>query len=260
MKYSALIIFIFTFCLLSLGILIPQPTYAQGQSSGLAISIPITDKNAKDGSIISSTPKGYALSSLPYDQSIYGVITENPSVFIENINLSDTKPVLSNGKAYVLVSTINGNIKTNDLITTSAIAGVGQKATINGFILGTALQSYTEKDKNKVGKILVSVNPRYNGSFTALRGNILQILKEAPKEAFVSPFNFFRYLLAALVALAAFMIGLIYFGKTARTGVEALGRNPLAGRMIMLGVLFNLLLTLVIIGVGLAIAYLILVI
>lgn len=238
--------------------LFPANTDGQETSSGVTISIPIADKNAKDGNIISSTLKGYALSSLPYDQSVYGVITENPSVFIENINLSDTKPVLSNGKAYVLVSTANGNIKTNDLIATSAIAGVGQKATINGYILGVALQDYAEP--NTIGKILVSVDPRYNGSFIALRGNILQILRDAPKEALTSPFNFIRYLLAALVALVAFTIGLIYFGKTARSGVEALGRNPLAAKMIQLGILFNLFLTLVIIAVGLGIAYLILVI
>ncbi|KKW33506.1 MAG: hypothetical protein UY78_C0010G0001, partial [Parcubacteria group bacterium GW2011_GWA1_53_13] len=39
------------------------------------------------------------------------------------------------------------------------------------------------------------------------------------------------------------------------TGVEALGRNPLAGRLIEFGVFLNLFLTLGIIAIGIIIAY-----
>ena len=240
---------------LTLLVLLHAETIAQDTSSGVAISIPITDKNAKDGNIISSTPKGYTLSKLPYDSSIYGVITENPSLFIENINLQGTKPVLSNGKAFVSVSTINGNIKTNDLITSSTIPGVGQKAKVNGFILGVALQNYTEPNKDKIGKILVSVNPKFN----ATQRNLLQIIKSGLDAFPLSPLASLRYLLAAIIVATTFILGFVYFGKVARTGVQALGRNPLAGRSITLGILFNLLLTLGIMSIGLGIAYLILV-
>jgi hypothetical protein len=235
-----------------------DPTSAQETSSGVTISIPIIDKNAKDGNIISSTPKGYGLSNIPYDSSIYGVISENPSVFIENVNLSDTKPVLSNGKAFVLVSTINGEIKINDLITTSTIRVVGQKATTNGFILGTAMQGYAETDKDKTGKILASINPRYNASYTA-QGNLLELLRSGLDAFSLSPLASLRYILAALIAAASFILGFIFFGKVARTGVEAIGRNPLAGRTIQLSIVLNLLLTLTIMAIGLGIAYLILV-
>lgn len=250
---------IVAFSIITLIILFSAITNAQDTSSGVAISIPIADKNAKDGSIISSSAKGYALSSLPYDQSVYGVITEHPSVFIENVNLSDTKPVLSQGKAYVLVSTVNGKIKINDLITTSTISGVGQKSTINGFILGVALQDYSEPNKGKIGKILVSINPRFNASFTD-QSNLLELLKSGLDAFPISPVASLRYLLAAIIVIITFVLGFMYFGKVARTGVEALGRNPLAGRSITLGIVFNLLLTLAIMAIGLGIAYLILVI
>lgn len=257
--------------------------YAQtsGQtSSGLAISIPIADKNAKDGNIISSSTKGYILSNAPYDTSIYGVITEDPSVFIENVNLPDTKAVITSGKAYVQVSTINGEIEVNDFITTSEIKGVGQKAKINGFVLGAALQGF---DPNKsecispneselgsirtnnsdqlvcLGKILVSVNPHYNGSFIGARGDLIQILRDARGIYSLSPLSSLRYLLAAIIGIISFVLGFIYFGRVAKSGVEAMGRNPLAARTIQLGMLFNLLLTIVIVAVGLGIAYLILV-
>lgn len=254
MRY--LIVVLSTFALLTF---FSASTSAQDTSSGLAISIPIADKDAKDGSIISSSTKGYVLSKLAYDTSIYGVITEDPSVFIENVNLPNTKAVITSGKAYVTVSTINGEIEVNDFITTSEIKGVGQKAKINGFVLGTALQSYSEPNKDKIGKILISVNPHYNGSFIAARGNLIRILRDASGIYSLSPLSSFRYLLSALVAVIAFVLGFIYFGRVAKSGVEAMGRNPLAARMIQLGMVFNLLLTIVIVAVGLGIAYLILI-
>ena len=234
-------------------------TSGQETSSGVAISIPIADKNTKDGDIISSSNKGFILSKIEYDTSVYGVITESPSLFIENVNLSDTKAVITSGKAYVQVSTINGEIEVNDFITTSEAPGVGQKAKINGFVLGSALQSYSEPNKDKIGKILISVNPHYNGSFIDARGNLIQMLRDASGIYSLSPLSSFRYLLSALVVVMAFVLGFIYFGRVARGGVEAIGRNPMAARTIQIGMIFNLVLTIVIVVIGLAIAYLILV-
>lgn len=234
-------------------------TNGQDKSSGLAISIPITDKDAKDGSIISSSARGYVLTSVPYDPSVYGVITEDPSLFIQNTNLPGTKPVVSSGKAFVAVSTINGAIRVNDFITSSEIPGVGQKASINGFVLGTALQNYSEIDPNKIGKIQVSIAPRFNSAFIGLRGNLIQILRDAGGIYNLSPLASFRYILAAIIAILSFLLGFIYFGRVAKTGVEALGRNPLAGRTIQLGIVFNLIITIGIMALGLGIAYLILI-
>jgi F0F1-type ATP synthase membrane subunit c/vacuolar-type H+-ATPase subunit K len=68
-----------------------------------------------------------------------------------------------------------------------------------------------------------------------------------------------RYLLAFLIAIIAFVLGFIYFGRVVRVGIEAIGRNPLARRMIQITMLFNILITIVIVLAGLLIAYLILV-
>lgn len=236
---------------------------AQETSSGIAVSIPINDKNVQDGDIVSSRNNGYFLSDTPYDPSIFGVVTQNPAVSFENLDSPTAKAVISSGKVYVRVSAINGNIKTKDLITSSTIKGVGQKATQNGFVLGTALENYESRDPKKIGKILVSFNPHYNSDTlpgtSALRTNIFQTIKNAASASSLSPLASLRYLLAALIVIIAFILGFIYFGRVAMNGVEALGRNPLAGRLIQLSVVFNLLLTIGIMGIGLAIAYLILI-
>ncbi len=243
--------------LLSFAILIPKIIYAQIQSSGMAISIPIVDKNAKDGSIISSFPDGFRLSKIAYDPSIYGVISENPALSLQDSALENSKLVISQGKGLVQVSTANGAIKINDLITSSDAPGIGQKAKINGFVLGTALENYSQANPKKIGKILVSIDPHYNASQTT-QGNLLQLLKNGLSGSNLTPLASLRYFIAVLILIITFVLGFMYFGRLARTGVEALGRNPLAGRVILAGIVINVIIALSIIIVGILIAYLVL--
>lgn len=256
MKYTALIIF---FGLLLLIFLFPISVYAQNTSTSTAVSIPIADKNAKDGNIIIATPKGFGLSSTTYDTNMYGVLTESPAIYLQNTTDTKLKPVISSGKVFVLVSSINGNIKKNDFITTSTIAGVGQKATRNGMVLGTAMEDYSNSNQKITAKILVAVNPHFNASFADTKTNVLEVLRNASDPTTLTQLTSLRYVVAAGVVLAAFAIGFIYFGRVASSGVEALGRNPLASRTIQLSVVFNLALMIVIILVGLGIGYMILI-
>lgn len=259
MRYSALIKFasLFSAVFLLLSPLV-NPTFAQ-TSSGIAISLTINDKNVKDGNIISSTNKGYILSTIAYDPNTYGVMTENPALYLQDAQIPGSKPVMTSGKAYVLVTTLNGKIEKNDLIASSTLPGVGQKATINGFILGTALEAYNNSNPKAVGKILVAIKPNYNNSFGDSRGNIFVIFKNGLNPYPLSQLTSLRYLLAFLIVVLSFIIGIVYFGRIARTGIEAMGRNPLARRTIQLNIILNLILMVVIIFMGLGLAYFILV-
>lgn len=231
----------------------------QDMSSGLAITLPIGE-SVKDGAIISLGSKGYITSKIAYDPSMVGVIAQNPAISLQGKNDSPkNKLIITSGKVYTLVSTINGNIKKNDFITSSKIAGVGQKVNTNGFILGMALDNYSNSNPQKIGKILVSVNPRYNGSFVALRTDLLSTLRAIGTDLLIYPLASLRYFLAAVVIIIAFAVGFLYFGKIAKSSVEALGRNPLAARTIQINTILNLILTIIIIFVGLAISYFILI-
>lgn len=256
MKYTALIVSIF---ILTLAALLPTQIQAQSKSIGTALSIQITDKNVKDGNIIVSTPKGYGLTATAYDSNMYGVYTEVPAIFLENTDEAESKPVTTSGKAYVLVSSIGGNIKKNDFITTSTISGVGQKATRNGMILGTALEDYSNSNQNATGKILVAVNPHFNASFADTKTNVLEVLRNASDPTTLTQLTSLRYVIAAGIALISFGIGFVYFGRVTSSGVEALGRNPLASRMIQFNLILNLILMVVIICVGLGLGYMILI-
>ena len=109
-------------------------------------------------------------------------------------------------------------------------------------------------------RVKVSGYSRFPTGLNSISGNIFNILANARESAYLSPLEALRYLIAALVALLAFILGFAYFGRVAQKGVEAIGRNPLAGRFIEFSVIMNVLLTALIIVVGLGVAYLILII
>ena len=247
--------------ILAIFFIVPSVARADEISSGVGIAIPISGKNIVDGSIVSSGDSGYKLADSPYDPNIYGVVSMRPAVSFEAIDSSSMYTVLTAGKVYVRVDSAGGAIKKGDYITSSQRRGVGRKAESQGFVVGAAMEEYSEKDSKKEGKILVLVGPKYNTAVaTGGRGvNLLLNIKSAASSPFLSPLTSLRYLLAVMVTAISFAGSFLYFGRFGKTGIEALGRNPMAGRLIAAGVAFNLILTVVIMIGGLFLAYLILV-
>ena len=242
-------------------ILYPSLVIAEDKvSSGVATSIPILDEKVANGAIVSSSPKGYVLTSIAYDPSIYGVVSLKPAVAFEKTSDPNSYPVITSGKVYVRVSGSNGNIAKDDVLTSSNKSGVAQKATDNGFVIGTALEAYENSDSEAVGEILIALKPQYNVPVGGGKGiNLLKNIKSAAASPFLSPLTSMRYLLAVLVTASAFGMGFLFYGRMTKTGIEALGRNPLAAKTISAGIIFNVILTAVIILAGLFLAYLILV-
>lgn len=237
------------------------PVFAQDDSisAGLAVSIPIADQNVQDGDIISSTPAGYVLCKTAYDPTIYGIMVAVPAIALESsIPQVGFYPVTTVGKLYVRVSNANGNIKIGDYVTSSTTPGVGQKAITDGFVIGTALENF---DSGTIGKILVSVKPSYTVAVVGgPRGiNLFANFKSAASSPFLTPLTSMRYILAVLITVLAFFIGFRTYGRIAGSGLEALGRNPLAARVISISIIFNIALAGMIVVAGLAIAYFILV-
>lgn len=252
--------------------------FAQEPPSGIAVTVPIADEEAVDGDILCATDVGYVRCTVAYDPAIYGVLTENPAVSLEatpstpsagsgqagsgQLGSENLKPVSSSGTVLVRVSSRNGDIGVGDFITSSEVAGVGQKADGSGYVLGNALDALQSSGPDDIGKIYVSLSVRPPGvaaTSSSTPRNLVETFRQALSAPVLSPLASLRYVLAALVAIIAFTLGFLYFGKVARSGVEAIGRNPLAGRMIEFSVVLNILLTLGIVGIGVGISYLILI-
>ena len=231
--------------------------YAQ-TSEGVAVFVPITETDAQDGDIVSLSEKGFTLSSQDYDANMYGIVSESPAVAFENEQKKEGKPVLRAGRAYVRVSGQNGPIKKGDLVTSSKRAGIGQKATRSGIVVGLALESFEPANKDDVGKIFVALSIGY--SAIGGRLNLLELIKTGAGAPFLTPLGSLRYLLAALVVIISLVLGFVSSGRIVKAGIEALGRNPLAGKLIEFTVFLNIALSLGIMFIGLAIGYIILVI
>lgn len=234
-----------------------NPVFAQVDSSGIAITIPVQGE-AEDGDLICAQDQSFTRCSAAYSPEIFGVVTMNASSVIEDEEIENALPVLSSGVAMVRASTINGNIQTGDFVTSSETEGVAQRADRNGFILGIALEGYENNNPDVVGEIQVALNIHSATSLSGARTDLIRLLREGAGATYITPIETLRYLLAVIIVLISFTLGLIYFGRVSQTGVEAIGRNPLAKRMIQINVVLHIILTLVIVFAGVAVAYLIL--
>mgnify|MGYP001613961752 CR=1 FL=1 len=232
---------------------------AQVSSSGFAISIPTKEEDLAKGDIICSYDTGFTKCKSQYDPAMYGVIVEEVSVALEDSDLENSRLALTSGIATVRVSTFAGNIEEGNFVTSSENPGVGIKAERNGYVLGTALESYSSNDNTSVGNIQVALNIHPAAGLSSQGSNLLQFIRKGIAIPLFEPLESLRYLLAVLMVLISFTLGMIYFGRSSRAGIEAIGRNPLAKRVIQFTVLMNIVLTIVIVLVGLGIAYLILV-
>lgn len=223
-----------------------------------AVSIPTRDNEGNAGDIISYEAGQFVLSSKMYDNSMYGVIIDDPSISFQDLNLEESHLVTSMGEVLVNVSATNGDIREGDFITSSDIPGVGVKAADNGFILGTALEDFVPANADDIGQIYVIVDIRMNFISKGAGDNLIDTIRNSLASPFMTPIDALRYLLAIAVIFASFVIGFTSFGRITSTSVEALGRNPLAGSSIRRVIFFNFLLTFLIMAMGLVIAYLIL--
>jgi len=233
---------------------------ARAQDTAVGVAIPISLKGqGSDGDLVCTVEGGYGLCKLGYDTSVYGVITDNPAISFDMAGVENSKMVITAGKVKVNVSTINGNIAAGDFVTSSEKAGIGQRADRSGYVLGTALEDYQSGSPDSIGKILVLINIHPAIGLGTARSNLIQVLRQGSGAAILEPLSALRYLLAAIIVIAAFLMGFIYFGRVARSGIEAIGRNPLASKIIQFNVILHILISIVIVLVGLAIAYLILI-
>lgn len=233
--------------------------FAQSSSSGVGYSQEVEIREIEDGQLVCYSNQGVKLCDEEFSVNMVGVYSENPAVMIVNDNLSNSKPVVDSGKAYVMVSSINGIIKRGDFLTSSKTPGVAQKADKSGNAIGVALENYDNSDPGAKEKILAVIDIKPVIVATSARSNLIESLKTALLAPTLTPLSSLRYLLAILVALISFVLGFVYFGRVAKTGVEAVGRNPLARNMIQLNIILNLAMTVAIMMAGLVLAYIILV-
>src|SRR5206468_32529 len=139
-----------------------------------------------------------------------------------------------------------------------AMPGVAVKAVKSGYVLGNALEDDSNPDPKKIDKIAVELNLHYFNNKPTFPGSLTDIFKLALLPTKDSPNAIFKYIVAAIVVLGSFVLAFLTFSRTAAKGVEALGRNPAASKIIHLGIIFNVAIVIVIVLAGMTVAFLIL--
>lgn len=224
-------------------------------SIGIATYLPVSGK-VDNGDIITAIPRGYVVSTRQYDPGVVGVVTKNPAIALKTSKDQSGLPVVNVGTVLVNVSGVNGNIKRGDFITTSGIAGTGMKATKSGYVIGESLDEVNFGSAKDVKTINVNLNLRFlQAGAPQVSNSLLNILSLSSLAAYEEPLSVFKYVISAIVLIISFGFGFFIFSRTIHTGIEAIGRNPLAGRMIQLSILFNVILVIIVIMAGIGIVW-----
>ncbi|MEX2589530.1 MAG: hypothetical protein WD334_04935 [Chitinophagales bacterium] len=94
----------------------------------------------------------FLLSRRAYDPLLAGVISENPSVYLNSPD--EGMPIALSGRVRVKVNTESGAIEIGDPITSSSTEGVGMKSLESGMVIGHAMQAF-DGSRAEEGKIWV---------------------------------------------------------------------------------------------------------
>ena len=229
------------------------PIHAQTPAVEITSVYTIADKDAQEGDILVATDKGLVRASKSYDNKMFGLLENTPTLVYRNKDIADGKPVVRSGVAEVNVTTLNGPIKYGDYITSSQITGKGVKATESGYVFGVALADFDGKGTQsiqgpngqvQVGKIQLAIrieyaeltNPRFAGRLFGFVGSSFLENVRDPKQLGI----IVRYIAAGLILLLSFTFAFLTFSRSIAKSVEALGRNPLAKSAIQLSMVINI--------------------
>jgi hypothetical protein len=200
--------------LYSLLLLLSQglPVYAQESSLATATSVVVAEKGLKDGDIITSTKNGYKRSTIPYDPVLFGVVSLNPAIYLQDLALPNATPIVNLGKANVRVSTISGPIKTRRFHSLLLqLPASEKKFWTTATCIGTAEDEYDEKDPKKIGTILVTLNPHFAQVNSNITKNVFSAFRLGITAAILSPLGALRYIVAAFIAIISFYLGFRFF-------------------------------------------------
>lgn len=221
--------------------------------------IPYQELSPKVGDVITQKGQDYTLSHFSYDSNLVGVVVESPQISFEDINLQNFEYVASTGEVLVNVSNLNGNIVAGDYLTSSEVPGLASKSLEAGQVIGIALSSFESEGVGSTGQVWVNLDIKMHYPERNITSNLVDVLRNSVTSPFMTPIEALRYLLVFIIVISSFIIGFNSFGKISKETVESLARNPLASGPIKRVMIFNFVLTVIIMAVGLGIAYLVLI-
>lgn len=211
------------------------------------VQVPFTsDEQPIAGELVSQDNDGFIRTTKAYDKNFYGVVTADGESLDGVVNLYRT--------GTVMVACNDTSITPGDLITTSDSPGIAQKAVKSGYIIGVATAGSTSSTDFPC-MVSVIVAPHFaligSSTVTAAYNKTVGAIGDDPGMTL-------RYVIGALVLYSACILAVFTLGRSARAGIISLGRNPLAKKVILLSIIFNLSLSVALLAMAWRIGQLIL--
>ncbi len=241
-----------------------QPIFAQTTSDinslGVAQRVDLGDPTIAPGSIITYSDSTYILSAIAYDPFIYGVTSQNPAIEFSYDDNGTTVAVLTAGKLPLRVTGVNGPIAVGDRLTSSEVPGVAMLADKSGISVAIAQESWAPSDPNQEGIVIATIDIKFTLARNLtdqkkVQSKLLDVINLSTIATLDDPKEAFRFVLAGVILLGSIIFSFLTFGRSAQNGILALGRNPLASKAISLGLVMNVIVSIVILGSGVATAW-----
>lgn len=196
---------------------------------------------------------------------IYGVVVAPNDAAITLVGNNTKDFVATTGTYQVLVSTINGNIKTGDYISMSNIDGIAAKAAnTQPVILGKATSEFdgksgavTTSGKAAIGRIFVSINIQKN-PLANTDPTLPYFLRRVANSIANKSVPVIRVYTALLIFLISILASVAILLGGVRGSQISLGRNPLSKKVILSGMYKVVFTGIAIFLIGLAGVYLLL--
>ena len=248
------------------GLLAVSPQIIQAQTAddifslGIAENIEVVGDDLPDGSIVSLTDGQYQLSTTEYDSDAHGVINQTPAVefsYSDNTLLVNTVPVITKGTVSIRVTAAGGPINVGDRLTTSEVPGVAMLANKSGYTVAVAQEPFNPGTPDEVGEVIATLDIRYTLSGSTketakVQAQLRDVFNLSAIAALEDPSDVLKYVLAAFILVGSIAFSYLAFGRSAQNSILALGRNPLASRAISLGMLLNIMMSIIVIISGVA--------
>ncbi len=258
---------------LLLNLLLVSSVLAQG---ALSQEVQNNDQ-VTEGALVSLTgsdPTRVTLAEPSNGDSLFGVVTTTGKSLAElGTEVQDGTLIAITGDVSVVVSTINGDISSGDVLGVSRIKGVAAKVSTSegATTIGVALSDFssssvtsrdvsTTTDEGAEGtvtigtiKVRLAINDFYIDNVA--KSSVLLGFGES----FVGkPVSQSQIVAAAAIAVASILTGGVMMWFAVRGGFVSIGRNPLSGNAVFNGLFYVTLLSVAIIIGGLVVGYIVL--
>jgi hypothetical protein len=217
-----------------------------------------TSSDLEPGSIVATSASDATeveLASTENQSRLTGVVVAQDSSIVAVDPDNTMVQVASSGQVQVLVSDVNGDIKSGDKIAISPFAGVGMKALVNGHIVGQAVTDFanedeaaierTTRDKNgdsrtiKVGYVAVNLALGYDGTVSdeEKASGLQAFVRSLTGRTISTP----RIIVSIIIMVLTVIVIAVLVYAAIYGSIISIGRNPLAQDSILKALSYALL-------------------